>query len=173
MNPNPLKNNPKLFPSLASAVERRAALKAQGKKLVLTNGCFDLLHCGHVSYLQEAAKLGDELWIGLNAAESVRALKGPTRPVQGDDERAFTLAALECVAGIFLFRTPRLDAEIRALAPDVYAKAGDYTLETLDASERAALLEAGTEIRFLPFLPGFSTTSLIAKIAAAARAGTL
>ena len=173
MNPNPLKNNPKLFPSLASAVERRAALKAQGKKLVLTNGCFDLLHCGHVSYLQEAAKLGDELWIGLNAAESVRALKGPTRPVQGDDERAFTLAALECVAGIFLFRTPRLDAEIRALAPDVYAKAGAYPLETLDASERAALLDAGTEIRFLPFLPGFSTTSLIAKIAAAARAGTL
>ena len=161
MNPNPLKNNPKLFPSLAAAVERRAALKAQRKKLVVTNGCFD------------AAKLGDELWIGLNAAESVRALKGPTRPVQGDDERAFTLAALECVAGIFLFRTPRLDAEIRALAPDVYAKAGDYTLETLDAAERAALLDAGTEIRFLPFLPGFSTTSLIAKIAAAARAGTL
>ena len=155
MNPNPLKNNPKLFPSLAAAVERRAALKAQRKKLVVTNGCFDLLHCGHVSYLQEAAKLGDELWIGLNAAESVRALKGPTRPVQGDDE------------------TPRLDAEIRALAPDVYAKAGDYTLETLDAAERAALLDAGTEIRFLPFLPGFSTTSLIAKIAAAARAGTL
>ena len=149
------------------------ALKAQGKKLVVTNGCFDLLHCGHVSYLQEAAKLGDELWIGLNAAESVRALKGPTRPVQGDDERAFTLAALECVAGIFLFRTPRLDGEIRALAPDVYAKAGYYTLETLDAAERAALLDAGTEIRFLPFLPGFSTTSLIAKIAAAARAGTL
>ena len=173
MNPNPLKNNPKLFPSLASAVERRAALKAQGKKLVLTNGCFDLLHCGHVSYLQEAAKLGDELWIGLNAAESVRALKGPTRPVQGDDERAFTLARLDGCPRIFPSPRPRLDAEIRPLAPDAYARAGDYPLETLDASGRAALLEAGTEIRFLPFLPGFSTTSLIAKIAAAARAGTL
>lgn len=170
---DPLKKNPKLFPSLDAAVARRAELKAQGKRLVLTNGCFDLLHCGHVFYLREAAKLGDELWIGLNAAESVRALKGPTRPVQGDLERAFTLGALECVSGIFIFRTPRLDGEIRALAPDVYAKAGDYTLETLDPAERAALLDAGTRIRFLPFLPGFSTTSLIAKIRAAADAGTL
>jgi len=84
---SPLQRNPKLFPSLDAAVARRAELKAQGKKLVLTNGCFDLLHCGHVFYLREAAKLGDELWIALNAAESVRALKGPTRPVQGDLER--------------------------------------------------------------------------------------
>lgn len=170
---SPLENNPKLFPSPEAAVARRAELKAQGKKLVLTNGCFDLLHCGHVYYLREAAKLGDELWIGLNGAESVRALKGPTRPVQGDYERAFTLGALEFIRGIFFFHTPRLDAEIRALSPDVYAKAGDYTLETLNPDERAALLDAGTEIRFLPFLPGFSTTSLIAKINAAAQAGTM
>ena len=170
---NPLGKNPKLFASLGAAVARRAELKAAGKKLVLTNGCFDLLHCGHVYYLRAAAALGDELWIGLNAAESVRALKGPTRPVQGDLERAFTLGALEFVSGIFFFHTPRLDGEIRALAPDIYAKAGDYTLETLDAGERAALLEAGTKIHFLPFLPGFSTTSLIAKINAAAVAGTM
>ena len=141
---SPLENNPKLFSSLEAAVARRAELKAQGKKLVLTNGCFDLLHCGHVYYLREAAKLGDELWIGLNGAESVRALKGPTRPVQGDHERAFTLGALEFIKGIFFFHTPRLDAEIRALAPDVYAKAGDYTLETLNPDERAALLAAET-----------------------------
>lgn len=173
MNENPLAQNPKLFPTLADAVARRAELKARGKTLVLTNGCFDLLHCGHVFYLRKAAQLGDELWIGLNGAESVRALKGPTRPVQGDLERAFTLGALDFVSGIFFFHTPRLDAEIRALAPDVYAKAGDYTLETLNPAERAALEDAGTQIRFLPFLPGFSTTSLIAKINAAASAGTL
>lgn len=173
METNPLKNNPKLFPSLEAAVARRAELRSRGEKLVLTNGCFDLLHCGHVYYLREAAKLGDELWIGLNGADSVRALKGPTRPVQGDLERAFTLGALDFVAGIFFFHTPRLDGEIRALAPDVYAKAGDYTLETLNPDERAALTASGTEIRFLPFLPGFSTTSLIAKISAASAAGTL
>lgn len=170
---SPLIQNPKLFPSLEAAVARRQALAQAGKKLVLTNGCFDLLHCGHVYYLREAAKLGDELWIGLNGADSVRALKGPTRPVQGDLERAFTLGALEFVAGVFFFHTPRLDAEIRALRPDVYAKAGDYTLETLNADERDALLGCGAEIKFLPFLPGFSTTSLIAKINAAASAGTL
>ncbi len=170
---NPLSDNPKLFPSIDAAVARREQLREQGKTLVLTNGCFDLLHCGHVYSLREAAKLGNELWVGLNGAESVRALKGPTRPVQGDLERAFTLGALDCVAGIFLFHTPRLTAEIRALAPDVYAKAGDYTLETLNPEERSALLAAGTQIRFLPFLQGFSTTSLIAKITAAAHAGTL
>ncbi len=168
-----LNNNPKLFKTLEDAVARREILREQGKKLVLTNGCFDLLHCGHVYYLREAAKLGDELWIGLNGADSVRALKGPTRPVQGDLERAFTLGALEFVSGVFFFHTPRLDKEIRALKPDVYAKAGDYTLETLNADERAALLDVGAEIKFLPFLPGFSTTSLIAKINAAATAGTL
>ncbi len=168
-----LNNNPKLFKTLEDAVARREILREQGKKLVLTNGCFDLLHCGHVYYLREAAKLGDELWIGLNGADSVRALKGPTRPVQGDLERAFTLGALEFVSGVFFFHTPRLDKEIRALKPDVYAKAGDYTLETLNADERAALLDVGAEIKFLPFLPGFSTTSLITKINAAATAGTL
>ncbi|MCD8284270.1 MAG: adenylyltransferase/cytidyltransferase family protein [Opitutae bacterium] len=172
-NDDALARNPKLFKSLDDAVARRKVLAREGKKIVLTNGCFDLLHCGHVYYLREAAKLGDELWIGLNGAESVRALKGATRPVQGDLERAFTLAALEFVAGIFLFHTPRLDAEIRLLRPDVYAKAGDYTLETLNPAEREALQSCGAEIRFLPFLPGFSTTNLIKKIAAASVAGAI
>lgn len=170
---SPLERNPKLFPSLEAAVARREALAREGKKLVLTNGCFDLLHCGHVFYLRDAAALGDELWIGLNGADSVRALKGPTRPVQGDLERAFVLGALGFVSGIFFFHTPRLDAEIRALRPDVYVKAGDYTLETLNPDERAALESCGARIEFLPFLPGFSTTSLIGKISAAAAAGTL
>ncbi len=165
--------NPKLFKTLEDARERRKILAREKKTLVLTNGCFDLIHAGHVFYLNEAAKLGDELWIGLNGEASVRALKGETRPVQGDLERAFTLAALECVSGIFFFHTPRLDAEIRALKPDFYAKAGDYSLETLNEKERQALEDAGTKIHFLPFLKGFSTTNLIKKISAAASAGTL
>lgn len=169
----PLENNPKLFSSLDAALARRHALARAGKTLVLTNGCFDLLHCGHVFYLRAAASLGDELWIGLNGEASVRALKGPTRPVQGDLERAFTLGALEFVHGIFFFNTPRLDNEIALLRPDFYAKAGDYTLETLDSGERAALQVCGAKIEFLPFLSGFSTTNLIKKISTAAAAGTL
>ena len=169
---NPLENNPKLM-TLDAAVARRAKLREAGKRLVLTNGCFDLLHCGHLYYLNEAAKLGDELWIGLNGETSVRALKGPTRPVQNNLERAYMLGMLPFVSGLFLFETPRLDGEIRALCPDVYAKAGDYTIGSLDAGERAALQSCGTEIRFLPFLEGYSSTKLIQKINAASQAGRL
>jgi len=164
--------NPKLM-SLPEAVEARRRLKGAGRKLVLTNGCFDLLHTGHLYYLRQAREQGDALWIAINSDESVRSLKGPTRPVQGERERAYGLAALEFVDGVFLFGTQRLTGEIRAMAPDIYVKAGDYTLETLNPEEREALEEVGAEIRFLPFLPGFSTTSLIAKIRAAAEQGAL
>jgi len=135
--------------------------------VVLTNGVFDLLHTGHLYYLQKARELGDALIVALNGDASVRALKGPTRPVQNEEERAYALAALACIDGVVIFREPRLTAEIRALRPDVYSKAGDYTLEKLDPDERAALEEVGARIEFLPFLPGFSTTALIAKIKAA------
>lgn len=159
-------DNPKLL-SFTAAVEARERFRTTGKRVVLTNGVFDLLHTGHLYYLQQARALGDALFIALNGDVSVRALKGPTRPVQSEEQRAYALAALTCVDGVFVFNTPRLDAEIRALRPDVYCKAGDYTLEKLDAGERAALLAVQAEIKFLPFLPGFSTTSLIAKIKAA------
>lgn len=155
--------------SLDDAVARRQQLREAGKRVVLTNGCFDLLHTGHVYFLSEAAKLGDALFIALNADESVQALKGPTRPVQSVAERAYLLARLDFVDTLVSFATPRLTAEITALQPDVYAKAGDYTLETLNAEERGALEAAGAEIRFLPYLEGYSTTSLIAKINAAAK----
>ena len=107
------------------------------------------------------------LVVAINADASVRAIKGPTRPVQGEQERAYALGALACVDAVVVFREPRLTAEIRALKPDVYCKAGDYTLDTLNPEERAALEQAGTKIAFVPFLPGFSTTALIAKIKAA------
>lgn len=153
--------------ALADAVARRETLRAAGKKVVLTNGVFDLLHTGHLYYLQQARALGGALFIALNADASVRALKGPTRPVQTEEQRAYALAALACIDAVTIFRTPRLDAEIRALRPDVYCKAGDYTLGKLDPTERAALEAVGARIEFMPFLPGFSTTALIAKIRAA------
>lgn len=158
--------NPKLL-TLEAAVAARAELRAAGRRLVLTNGVFDLLHTGHLYYLQQARALGDALFIALNSDASVRALKGPLRPVQSESERAYALAATWFVDGIVIFREPRLTGEIRALQPDVYCKAGDYTLAKLDAGERGALEEVGARIQFLPFLPGFSTTQLIAKIKAA------
>lgn len=158
--------NPKLF-SLAGAVALRDQLRAAGKRVVLTNGVFDLLHTGHLFYLQQARARGDALFIALNADASVKQLKGPLRPVQTETERAYALAALACVNAVVVFREKRLTAEIRALRPDVYVKAGDYTLEKLDPDERGALQACGAQIEFLPFLAGFSTTALIAKIKAA------
>ncbi len=111
--------------------------------------------------------MGDALLIAINADESVRQLKGPMRPIQGELDRAYALGALSCVDAVLIFSDKRLDVEIRALRPDIYTKAGDYTLEKLDAGERAALDETGAKIVFMPFLPGFSTTALIAKIKAA------
>lgn len=159
-------SNPKLH-TLESAVALREQLRAAGRRVVLTNGVFDLLHTGHLFYLQQARQLGDALFIALNADASVRVLKGPTRPVQSEEQRAYALGALTCVDAVVIFREPRLTREIEALRPDVYCKAGDYTLEKLDAGEREALQRVGARIEFMPFLPGFSTTSLIARIKAA------
>jgi len=136
---------------------------AAGKKLVFTNGCFDLLHVGHVRYLQAARALGDALLVAVNGDASVRALKGPTRPINSEDDRAEVLAALECVSFVTLFHTERVTDLVRIIRPQVYAKGGDYTVESLDPGERGALLEAGTDIRILALVPGKSTTATIAK----------
>ncbi len=158
--------NAKLF-SLEAATTWREQLRAEGKRVVLTNGVFDLLHTGHLHYLQHARALGDALVIALNSDASVRELKGPLRPIQNEEERAFALAATWFVDGIVIFREKRLTAEILRLQPDVYCKAGDYALEKLNAEERTALEKIGAKIEFLSFLEGFSTTALIAKIQAA------
>ena len=155
--------NSKLL-TLTEAIAAREALRDSGKTMVMTNGCFDLLHVGHISYLQEAKKLGDELWVLINSDASVRALKGPTRPIETEPERAYCLAALSCIDRIVVFENPRLVEEIHQLKPDVYTKAGDYTIDTIHKGERAAFEAVGTEIQFLPFLEGFSTTKMIAKI---------
>ena len=138
-----------------------AEFAASGKKLVLTNGCFDLLHAGHIRYLEEARRLGDALIVAVNSDASVRELKGPDRPLNGELDRAEVLSALRCVDHVTVFTGKRVTEVIRALQPAIYAKGGDYTVETLDPGERSALEEAGTEIRLLSLVPGRSTTSLL------------
>ncbi len=159
-------HNPKLF-SLEAATTLREQMRSEGKKVVLTNGVFDLLHAGHLYYLQQARALGDALFIALNSDASVRELKGPLRPIQSEEHRAYALGATWFVDGVIIFREKRLTNEILALKPDVYCKAGDYTLEKLDPTERGALEQVGAQISFVPFLEGFSTTALIGKIKAA------
>jgi rfaE bifunctional protein nucleotidyltransferase chain/domain len=141
----------------------RDGLEAVGRKLVFTNGVFDLLHVGHVRYLQEARKLGDELLVAVNGDASVRALKGPTRPINPERDRAEVLAALECVSYVTIFHEMRVTALVAGIRPQLYAKGGDYTLETLDPGERAALESAGSRIHLLPMVPGKSTTAIIEK----------
>ncbi|HEY5753983.1 MAG TPA: adenylyltransferase/cytidyltransferase family protein [Chthoniobacterales bacterium] len=134
------------------------------KRLVFTNGCFDILHAGHVRYLQSARALGDALVVGLNGDGSVRELKGPSRPINAQDDRAEVLAALACVDAVVIFPEVRATTLIKAVRPDVYAKGGDYTEDSLNPEERAALHASGTEISFLPLVPGRSTTETVAKM---------
>ena len=144
--------------------QRARELRAAGKKLVATNGCFDLLHVGHVRYLQAARGLGDVLVVGLNGDRSVRELKGTGRPINNERDRAEVLAALECVDFIAIFPEMRATKFILAAQPAIYAKGGDYTSETLNAEERAALQEVGAEIRIIPFEKGYSTSLLLEQL---------
>jgi D-glycero-beta-D-manno-heptose 1-phosphate adenylyltransferase len=144
--------------------ERSKQLRAAGKKLVATNGCFDLLHVGHVHYLQAARALGDLLAVGLNSDRSVRELKGKGRPITAERDRAEILAALQCVNLVTIFPEMRATQFIAASHPAIYVKGGDYSPETLDEQERALLKDIGAEIRFIPFEAGYSTSRLLEKI---------
>lgn len=147
---------------------RHAGLFRQnGRSLVFTNGCFDLLHVGHVRYLQAARREGDALVVALNADTSVRALKGDSRPINTEQDRAEIVAALACVDWVTIFDTPRVDSLVREVRPAVYVKGGDYTLETLDPGERRALEEVGAQVKIVPLVPGRSTTSVVARLSAA------
>jgi D-glycero-beta-D-manno-heptose 1-phosphate adenylyltransferase len=137
------------------------SLRAEGRKLVLTNGCFDLLHLGHVRYLQAARALGDALAVAINGDDSVRALKGKGRPLNSESDRAEIVAALECVDYTVIFPEVRVTGLIEKVRPSIYVKGGDYTPASLDPEERAALEKIGTEIRIVPFEPGYSTSELI------------
>ena len=134
---------------------------------VFTNGCFDLMHVGHLRYLQMARALGDRLVIGLNSDASVQRLKGETRPILPEQERAELLAGLGCVDFVTIFDEPTADPLLALLKPQIYAKGGDYTPETLP--EAPTVRAYGGEIRIIPFVPGRSTTSLIERIQALPR----
>src|SRR5881394_2717546 len=149
-------------------VEQARALgqerRESGRKLVFTNGCFDLLHAGHVRYLQAARALGDALFVAINGDESVRELKGEGRPLNRAEDRAEVIAALECVDHVVIFPEVRATQLLEIVRPAIYVKGGDYTEDSLHADERAALERIGTEIRILPFETGHSTSGLLAKI---------
>lgn len=134
----------------------------QDKTLVVTNGCFDILHAGHVQFLTDAKKLGDSLLVGVNSDESVRELKGPTRPVNPQEARSSVVDALRAVEATFVFDDTVNFLDI--VRPNIYTKAGDYTLDTLDKNEVKILRKRNSKIVLVGFLDGYSTTSIINKI---------
>ena len=139
-----------------------AALRAAGKRIVFTNGCFDILHHGHIAYLNRAKAMGDVLIVGLNSDASVRALKGPSRPINQESDRAAVLAALSSVDLVLLFDEPTPARLIETIRPDLFVKGGDYIRATLP---EAPLVEAlGGEVKILPFLDHRSTTGIIERI---------
>lgn len=142
----------------------RANVRQAGRRLVATNGCFDLLHVGHVTYLQEARQLGDVLLVGVNSDQGVRDLKGAGRPLNSEQDRAAVVAALESVGGVCIFPGRTAEDFLRVARPDVYVKGGDYTLGTLNQDERRIVEAAGGKISILPMVPGKSTSGLLAKI---------
>ena len=144
--------------------EWRKKCRASGKKLVVTNGCFDILHLGHVTYLEHARNFGDALLVGVNGDAAARQLKGAGRPVNSENDRAAVLAALQSVDGVCIFTEETATKFLAAAQPDIYVKGGDYTLETLNRDERRAVESAGGKIVIVPFVPGKSTTSLLEKI---------
>lgn len=142
----------------------RKAFRASGKKLVVTNGCFDLLHLGHVSYLETARNHGDALLVGVNSDASVRELKGPGRPLNSEEDRALVLAALEAVDAVCIFGDSSATQFLSMGQPDLWIKGGDYTLDSLNQDERRAVERGGGQIVILPFIQGKSTTKLVERI---------
>jgi len=159
--------------SLEELSERCQALREQGRRVVLTNGCFDLLHVGHVRYFQQARELGDALVVALNGDESVRALKGPGRPIVPAGERAEVLAALACVDYATIFDDQTAEQVVATIRPDVYVKGGDYTLGRHAVPEAQVVAEYGGIVLFLDFEAGVSTSRIIETILRRYRGGPL
>jgi rfaE bifunctional protein nucleotidyltransferase chain/domain len=154
--------------SIESALQWRLALRhGQGGTLAVTNGCFDLLHAGHLQLLLAARNEADALLVLLNSDASIRSIKGQSRPIIPENDRALLLAGLACVSAVVLFKDARCAAELAALQPDVYVKSADYH-GALDHSEQAALMTAGSRIEFVPVKGGISTSKILARIAGGA-----
>ncbi|MEM9400165.1 MAG: adenylyltransferase/cytidyltransferase family protein [Verrucomicrobiota bacterium] len=143
----------------------RKHIRQSGQRLVATNGCFDILHIGHIRYLTSAKKLGDLLIVALNDDASVQELKGPTRPINPVHDRAEVLVALEAVDVVTIFSGKRCNAFLEAAQPDIYVKGGDYKgVEDLDQSEVQSIRKYGGEIKLLDLIPGRSTSGIIEKM---------
>ncbi len=148
--------------SWEAAAKQVAAWKADGVRIVFTNGCFDLLHYGHLHYLAEARALGDRLVIGLNNADSVSRLKGPHRPINDEKTREFTLASLQFVDLVVSFPQDTPLELINLLQPDILVKGGDYEINNIVGAKE--VLSGGGEVKTLPFIPGYSTSAIEQKI---------
>jgi len=136
----------------------------QNGRLVLTNGCFDIIHVGHLRCLEYARSLGEALVVAINSDSSVKELKGDKRPYVSEQERAELIAGLACVDAVVIFSEKRLNKVIRVLKPDLYAKGGDYTLETMDQGEREELDQCQSAIEFFKLVEGKSTTNIVEEI---------
>lgn len=161
MSPNRIRAQSKIFDQPGMA-EQIASWRQNGERIVFTNGCFDILHAGHIRYLESAAACGDRLVIGVNDDASVRKLKGETRPINILDSRLYLLASLSCVDGVVPFSEDTPLSLITLLHPDVLAKGGDYTPETIVGA--AEVTGWGGKVEVIPFVDGFSTTRLENKI---------
>ena len=139
-------------------------LRDDGKRIVWTNGCFDILHSGHITYLQRSRRAGDVLVLGINSDRSVRAVKGPERPINDERERSIILSALACIDYIVVFDDDSPIELVKMLQPHVYAKGGDYTIDTIDQDERKAVEAYGGEIHIVPGVEGRSTTAVVSQI---------
>jgi D-beta-D-heptose 7-phosphate kinase/D-beta-D-heptose 1-phosphate adenosyltransferase len=148
--------------SLNEMVEERARLRKQGKKLVFTNGCFDILHVGHVRYLNQARTLGDALVVAINSDRSVRENKGDSRPIVPESERAEVLAAFSCVDYVFIFDDPTPKRIIDAIVPDVLVKGADWSISEIVG--RDTVERAGGAVLNVPLVEGSSTTNIIQRI---------
>jgi len=149
--------------SLSSMKEETDSLKAEGRRIVFTNGCFDLLHPGHTRYLWAARQLGDYLVVAVNSDRSVREIKGEGRPVTAQEDRTEVLAALDFVDGVVVFDEDNPLEVIRCLLPDVLVKGGDWPEDKIIGAE--VVKEAGGEVKRIPFVPGYSTTAILRRIA--------
>jgi rfaE bifunctional protein nucleotidyltransferase chain/domain len=139
----------------------RQSVAANKKVLVVTNGCFDLLHRGHLNYLQAARNLGDLLLVGLNSDASVHEIKGPGRPVNNEEDRAAVLAALESVSAVCVFPDRTAMRFLAVARPNIYAKGGDYTIDTINQEERRLIEQIGGQVAVIGGVPGKSTSALL------------
>ncbi len=155
-----------LIMTLNDACSWRESLRSDKRRLVVTNGCFDILHRGHAEYLYKARCCGDAMLVLINSDKSVQELKGPTRPIIDEYNRAYMLCSLECVDAVVMFDTQRCTEQFLKLKPDVYVKGGDYNIDNINAEEKAALLSVGVDFEFIPFVKGFSTTDIVNRIKA-------